>query len=182
MPPRGFKNFFRATPGQKGRCAGPQTSDAVPASLVDGTPGGLKADLIALLGTGNVLHRAIDLVRYASDASPYRLVPQVVVLPRTTDDVVKLFRYCRETGRHATFRAAGTSLNGQSQSDDILIDVRRHWYGGKVEDDGRRVRARPGMILGHINSLLERHGRRLGPDPASSHACTIVGVIADHAA
>jgi hypothetical protein len=56
----------------------------------------------------------------------------------------KLFRYCRETGRHATFRAAGTSLNGQSQSDDILIDVRRHWYGGKVEDDGRRARARPG--------------------------------------
>jgi D-lactate dehydrogenase len=126
------------------------------ASLVDGTPGDLKADLIARLGKEKVLHRAIDLV-HASDASPYRLVPQVVVLPRTTDDIVKLFRYCRETGRHATFRAAGTSLNGQSQSDDILIDVRRHWYGGKGEDDGRRVRARPGMILGHINSLLERH-------------------------
>ena len=51
----------------------------------------------------------------------------------------------------------------------------------KVEDDGRRVRARPGMILGHINSMLERHGRRLGPDPASSHACTIGGVIANNA-
>ena len=62
-----------------------------------------------------------------------------MVLPRTTDDIVKLFRYCRETGRHATFRAAGTSLNGQSLSDDILIDVRRHWYGAKVEDAGRRV-------------------------------------------
>src|ERR1700761_4257188 len=99
-------------------------------------------------------------------------------MPRTTDDIVKLFRYCRETGRHATFRAAGTSLNGQAQSDDILIDVRRHWYGGKVEDAGQRVRARPGMILSHINSLLERHGRRLGPDPASLHACTIGGAIA----
>jgi D-lactate dehydrogenase len=108
-------------------------------------------------------------------------VPQAVVLPRTTDDIVRLFRYCRETGRHATFRAAGTSLNGQSQSDDILIDVRRHWYGGEVEDAGRRVRARPGMILGHINTMLERHGRRLGPDPASSHACTIGGVIANNA-
>src|ERR1700734_1720221 len=100
---------------------------------------------------------------------------------RTTDDIVRLFRYCRETGRHATFRAAGTSLNGQSLSDDILIDVRRHWYGGQVEDNGRRVRARPGMILGHMNSLLEPHGRRLGPDPASGHACTIGGVIANNA-
>lgn len=175
------RKLFSANPARIGRFDGPPASDAVPASLVDGTPSDLKAGLIALLGKENVLHRAIDLVRYASDASPYRLVPQVVVLPRTTDDIVKLFRYCRETGRHATFRAAGTSLNGQSQSDDVLIDVRRYWYGGKVEDDGRRVRVRPGMILGHVNSLLERHGRRLGPDPASAHACTIGGVIANNA-
>src|SRR5277367_6819541 len=176
-----IRKLFSANPARIGRFDGPPTSDAVPASLVDGTPGDLRADLIALLGKENVLHRAIDLVRYASDASPYRLVPQVVVLPRTTDDIVKLFRYCRETGRHATFRAAGTSLNGQSQSDGILIDVRRHWSGGTVEDDGQRVRVRPGMILGHINSMLEQHGRRLGPDPASAHACTIGGVIANNA-
>src|SRR5580765_8227975 len=175
-----LSKLFSANPARIGRFDGPPTSDAVPASLVDGTPGDLKADLIALLGKENVLPRALDLVRYASDASPYRLIPQVVVLPRTTDDVVKLFRYCRETGRHATFRAAGTSLNGQSQSDDILIDVRRHWYGAKPEDDGRRVRARPGMILGHVNAMLGRYGRRVGPDPASSAACTIGGVIANN--
>jgi D-lactate dehydrogenase len=162
------------------RCDGPPKKDAVPASLVDGTPDGLKADLIALLGKQNVLHRAIDLVRFASDASPYRLVPQVVVQPRTTDDIVRLFRYCRENGRHATLRAAGTSLNGQSQSDDILIDVRRHWYGAKVEEGGRRVRARTGIILGHVNAMLARYGRRVGPDPASSSACTIGGVIANN--
>ena len=172
--------LFSAKPARIGRYDGPPTCDAVPASLVDGTPADLKADLIALLGKANVFDRAIDLVRYASDASPYRLIPQVVVLPRTTDDIVKLFQYCRENGRHATFRAAGTSLNGQSQSDDILIDVRRHWYGAKVEDDGRQVRARPGVILGHVNAMLARYGRRLGPDPASSHACTIGGVIANN--
>src|SRR6476661_6515407 len=172
-----MRKFFSLNPARMGRFDGPPVCDAVPASMIEGSPGDLKADLIDLLGKASVFHRAIDLVRYASDASPYRLVPQVVVLPRTTDDIVKLFRYCRENGRHATFRAAGTSLNGQSQSDDILIDVRRHWNGGKVEDDGRRVRVRPGMILGQ----LEPHGRRLGPDPASSHACTIGGVIANNA-
>ena len=175
------RKLLSANPARIGRFDAPPMSDAVPASLVDGTSARLKSELTALLGKENVLHRAIDLVRYASDASPYRLVPQVVVLPRTTEDIVRLFRYCRETGRHATFRAAGTSLNGQSQSDDILIDVRRHWNGGKVEDGGQRVRVRPGMILGHINSMLEPHSRRLGPDPASSHACTIGGVIANNA-
>ena len=175
-----MRKLFSVNPARIGRFEASPKCDAVSASLVGGTPGDLKAELIALLGKQNVFHRAIDLVRYASDASPYRLIPQVVVLPRTTDDIVKLFRYCRENGRHATFRAAGTSLNGQSLSDDILIDVRRHWYGAKVEDDGRRVRARPGMILGHVNAMLGRYGRRVGPDPASSHACTIGGVIANN--
>ena len=175
-----MRKLFSANPARIPRCDGPPKSDAVPASLVDGTPGGLKADLIALLGKQNVLHRAIDLVRFASDASPYRLIPQAVVQPRTTDDIVKLFRYCRAHGRHATLRAGGTSLNGQSQSDDILIDVRRHWYGAQLEDGSRRVRARPGMILGHVNAMLGRYGRRLGPDPASSNACTIGGVIANN--
>jgi D-lactate dehydrogenase len=117
---------FSANPARIGRFDGPATSDTVPASLVDGTPGDLRADLTALLGKDKVLNRAIDLIRYASDASPYPLVPQVVVPLKTTADIVTLFRYCRSNRRHATFRAPGTSLNAQSQSDDILIDVRRH--------------------------------------------------------
>src|SRR6266478_5150303 len=57
-----IKKLFSANPARIGRFDGPPTSDAVPASLVDGTPGDLKSDLIALLGKENVLHRAIDLV------------------------------------------------------------------------------------------------------------------------
>jgi len=157
------------------------TEDRVPEELASGTPQGLRQALSALIGADQVLHRAIDLVRYASDASPYRLIPQVVVTPRTIDDIVALLNYCGENGHHATFRAAGTSLCGQSQSDDILIDVRRHWYGMSIEDRGLALRARPGVILGHARTFLRRHGRRLGPDPASIDACTIGGVIANNA-
>src|SRR6202050_4402186 len=104
-----MRKLFSASPARMPRCDGPPKNDAVPASLVDGTPGGLRADLIALLGKHNVLHRAIDLVRFASDASPYRLVPQVVVQPRTNDDIVKLFRYCRDNARHPSPGAAQTA-------------------------------------------------------------------------
>jgi len=167
-------------PQKIGRPPGPAFADAVPEALLKGTPEALKRDLIGLLGPTQVKTRLIDLVRYASDASPYRLTPQVVVLPRTVEEVVKVLAYCRRNGRHATFRSAGTSLNGQSQSDDILIDVRRHWSGGKVEAEGRLIRARPGLILAHANAMLARYGRKLGPDPASGGACTIGGVIANN--
>src|SRR6202167_2662731 len=164
-----------------GRPAVPSQDDAVEVARAEGTPAALKNDLIQLLGKDQVLHRISDLVRYASDASPYRYLPQVVVLPRTVDDVRAILAYCIRTGRHATFRAGGTSLNGQSQSDDILIDVRRHWAGMAAEDGGARLRARPGTILGHANAILRPLGRRLGPDPASADVATIGGVIANNA-
>ena len=164
-----------------GRPAGPAQGDAVDPARAEGTPAALKSDLIQLVGQDQVLHRISDLVRYASDASPYRYLPQVVVVPRTIDDVRAILAYCARTGRHATFRAGGTSLNGQSQSDDILIDVRRHWAGLVVEDGGARLRARPGTILGQANAVLRRVGRRLGPDPASADVATIGGVIANNA-
>ncbi len=168
-------------PSRIGRPEGPEQTDAVPPELLHGSPRKLRDDLVALLGEDRVLHRLIDLVRYASDASPYRMIPQIVVMPRTAAEIAKILAYCRQERRHATFRAAGTSLNGQSQSDDILIEVRRHWNGGKVEANGLRLRAKPGLILAHANAMLAPHGRKLGPDPASNHACTIGGVIANNA-
>jgi D-lactate dehydrogenase len=168
-------------PSKIGRPDGPAMADAVPDELVNGTPAELRGDLVALLGKDRVLHRLIDLVRYASDASPYRMTPRVVVVPRTIDEVAKVMAYCRQKGLHATFRAAGTSLNGQSQSDDVLIDVRKYWGGGAVENGGSRLRAKPGLILAHANAMLQRYGRKVGPDPASGHACTIGGVIANNA-
>src|SRR6204780_5374927 len=163
------------------RPPGPAQDDAVDPGRVDGTAAALRSDLIQLIGPEQVLHRISDLVRYASDASPYRYLPQVVVLPRTIDDVRAILGYCTGPGGHATFRAGGTSLNGQSQSDDILIDVRRHWAGMAAEDGGARLRARPGTILNHANAILKPLGRRLGPDPASADVATIGGVIANNA-
>src|ERR1700691_3466639 len=164
-----------------GHPPGQPAEDRFPDELFSGTRRELREALSKLVGTNQVLYRAIDLVRYASDASPYRLIPQVVAAPRTIDDVVVLLKYCRENGRHATLRAAGTSLCGQAQSDDILIDVRKHWYGMSFDERSLALRVRPGVILGHASAYLRRHGRRLGPDPASIDACTIGGVVANNA-
>jgi len=154
--------------------------DRAPDALARGTPAALAADLVALVGREQVLTRPIDLVRYASDASPYRMFPQAVVVARTVDDVRSVLAYARGKRIPVTFRAAGTSLSGQAQGDGILVDVRRHWGGVAVEDGARRLRARPGTILSRANLALAPHGYRLGPDPASAAACTIGGVIANN--
>ncbi len=155
-------------------------NDRVPDELASGTPEPLRSELIELLGPDRVLTRVIDLVRYASDASPYRLLPKAVVMARDANDVAKLFAYSRASKIPLTFRAGGTSLNGQSQSDGILVDVRRHWTGVEVLDDGARARVKPGTVLGHANRVLWPHGRKLGPDPASTDIACIGGVLANN--
>ncbi|MFD5394089.1 FAD-binding and (Fe-S)-binding domain-containing protein [Streptomyces sp. NPDC127097] len=155
--------------------------DRVAGPRAAGTPEPLRGDLIALLGPDKVLHSLSDLVRYASDASPYRFVPQVVVVAEDLDDISAVFSYAHGKGRKVVFRAAGTSLNGQAQGEDILVDVRRHWTGIEVLDGGARARIRPGTTVLRANTTLARYGRLLGPDPASAVACTLGGVVANNA-
>jgi D-lactate dehydrogenase len=154
--------------------------DRAPESLAGGAAQPLRNDLEALLGADRVLARASDIVRYASDASPYRLLPQAVVMAREVGDVGKILAYGRENDVPVVFRGGGTSLNGQGQSDGILVDVRRHFGGVAVEDDGALARVKPGTVLGHANRVLAPHGRKLGPDPASTDIATVGGVIANN--
>ncbi|MFF5426811.1 MULTISPECIES: FAD-binding and (Fe-S)-binding domain-containing protein [unclassified Streptomyces] len=155
--------------------------DRIPGLLAKGTPRRLREELTELLGPEKVLTGLSDLVRYASDASPYRFLPQVVVVAEDVDDVSAVLSYARGKGREVVFRAAGTSLNGQAQGEDILVDVRRHWASTEVLDGGARVRCGPGTTVVRANAALAPHGRVLGPDPASAVACTLGGVVANNA-
>src|ERR1700734_4538110 len=102
--------FLSADPKLLGRPDVPPCSDAVDEELIGGTPEEHKGELIEILGEDVVRHRISDLVRYASDASPYRYIPKVIVQPKNIDQVAAIFRYCVRENRHATFRAGGTSL------------------------------------------------------------------------
>ncbi len=155
-------------------------ADRAPDWVAAGTPEPLRSSLTAALGADRVQTRALDLVKYASDASPYRSIPKAIALPRDIEDVSRLFEWASRTGNPLVFRAGGTSLNGQTQTDSVLVDARRHWQRARVEDGGARARAQPGIVLGHVNRLLARHGRKLGPDPASSDIACVGGVVANN--
>jgi D-lactate dehydrogenase len=154
--------------------------DRAPDEIAAGVAQPLRGELEALLGADRVLSSAGDIVKYASDASPYRLFPRAVVMAHDASDVAKVLAYGREKGIPVTFRAGGSSLNGQGQSNGILVDVRRHFGGVAVEEDGALARVKPGTVLGHANRVLAPHGRKLGPDPASTDIACVGGVVANN--
>ncbi|MEX1219086.1 MAG: FAD-binding and (Fe-S)-binding domain-containing protein, partial [Solirubrobacterales bacterium] len=159
---------------------GEAARDRAPDWVAEGTPEPLRSQLVELFSKEQVLSRASDIIRYASDASPYRMLPRAVVMAKSDADIGKVLAFGRKQGIGVTFRAGGSSLNGQSQSEGILVDVRRHFGGIKVFDEGRSVSVAPGAMMADVNRVLNPYGFRLGPDPASLEIATVGGVVANN--
>ena len=140
----------------------------------------LKQQLSSLIPEQRILTKPIERYAYANDASIYRLIPQAVVHPASVEEIRSLFRFSQENHVSLTFRAAGTSLSGQSISDGLLLVVSRHWGKAKVEEDGLLIRSQPGVVGGQLNAMLKPYGRRIGPEPASIDAAMLGGILANN--
>ncbi|WP_292876336.1 FAD-binding oxidoreductase, partial [Microbacterium sp.] len=132
------------------------------------------------LACAHVGTRATDRLAGAHDASHYLLTPQAVAIAEDVAEVSRLLAASRAQRVPVTFRSGGTSLSGQAGTDGVLIDTRRNFRRIDVLDGGLRVRVQPGATVRAVNARLVRHGRKLGPDPASEIACTIGGVVANN--
>jgi D-lactate dehydrogenase len=140
----------------------------------------IKKQLSSIIPEGRILTNPIERYAYANDASFFRLIPQAVIQPVSVDEIRALFRFSQNKHISLTFRAAGTSLSGQSITDGLLAVVSRHWGRLQVEESGRRVRSQPGVVGGQLNAFLKPYGRRIGPDPASIDAAMLGGILANN--
>lgn len=141
----------------------------------------IALQLSRFMESSRILTRAIDRIAFASDASFYRQIPQVVVQPVNIQEVRVLFAFGRQNKVPLTFRAGGTSLSGQSITDGILVDIGWHWRTGSAEENGRLLRAQPGVTGQQANNLLRPYASKLGPDPASIHVAQIGGILSNNA-
>jgi FAD/FMN-containing dehydrogenase/Fe-S oxidoreductase len=119
---------------------------------------------------------------YSSDASNYRVVPQVVAFPRDTGDILAAAEVSRRTGTPLTTRGAGTSIAGNAAGPGIVLDTSRHL--GRILDldpEARTARVEPGVILASLQAAAAPHGLRFGPDPSTQSRATLGGMIGNNA-
>ena len=140
----------------------------------------IQTALNGFVSPERVLVRPIELIAWASDASFYRMIPKAVIQTQGLEEIRALFTFSRETRIPMTFRAAGTSLSGQSITDGLLVEVARNWRELWVEDGGKRIRLQPGVLGGRANQALSLYSAKIGPDPASIATCTIGGILANN--
>ena len=124
-----------------------------------------------------------ELRRFAwgTDAGFYRLVPKIVIRSSNEKEVSKILEAASKFDVPVTFRAAGTSLSGQSVSDSVLIVAGKNWERYKVSEDASEITLEPGIVGARVNAILKPYGRKFGPDPASIGCCMVGGIVMNNA-
>lgn len=133
------------------------------------------------LAAGQILLDPLSRHAFAHDASPYLLIPQGVVIVETEGEMLAVLRCAAKYQVALTFRAAGTSLEGQAQSDSVLVVLGQGWRHYSVLEAGEKIRLQSGVIGSEANLFLAPFARRLGPAPLSLQAAKIGGIAATNA-
>jgi len=124
------------------------------------------------------LHR----LAWGTDASFYSMVPKVVVRASSEAEVQAVLNTASEMGLPVTFRAAGTSLSGQSLSDSILLVAGKSWEGYRLLDEqAHAIALQPGLVGARVDEILKPYHRYLPTDPASKNSAMIGGIVANNA-
>ena len=118
---------------------------------------------------------------WGTDASFYRQIPKVVIRSDGEAEISKIVQLCKKHKCPFTFRAAGTSLSGQSCTDSVLIVAGKHWEKYELAADKESIKLQPGIVGGRVNQILKPYGRVFPPDPASIGSAMVGGIVVNNA-
>lgn len=125
---------------------------------------------------------------FSTDGSVFTVTPQMVVYPRSTDDIRKIARFSwqlAERGKAVpiTARGGGSDQAGAALGSGIMLAFPAH-LNKLLELDTKKniARVQPGINYRNFQDTIKTHGRFLPPYPSSIDFATIGGAVANNAA
>jgi len=141
-------------------------------------------NLIDKLGAANVLHEKEDLLTFGYDATPeIQLLPDVVVFPTESEQVVAIVNFAREEGLPIVPRGSGTGLSGGSVAAQggIVLCLTRLNRILEIDEENLTATAQAGVVTLDFFNALSAKGLFYPPDPGSQKISTLGGNIAEDA-
>ncbi|MEC9308978.1 MAG: FAD-binding oxidoreductase, partial [Chloroflexota bacterium] len=128
--------------------------------------------------SGEVRFDPFSRVLYSTDASIYQMEPVGVVIPKNVEDVVAVMELARDNKVPILPRAGGTSLAGQCVNHAIVMDFSKYMNQLiEVNQEEHWAKVQPGIVLDHLNKLLQPYNLQYAPDPTTaSRACVGGGI------
>ena len=134
-----------------------------------------------VVGSDAVLSNHADLIVYECDGFVIeKNSPDVVVFPRTTEQVSEIVKLCNTAGVPFLPRGAGTSLAGGCLpvGGGVMIVLTRMKEILEINIRDRYAVVQPGVVNVWLTNALKGSGYHYAPDPSSQGACTIGGNVA----
>jgi len=144
---------------------------------------GLAPTLAPLLPEGAVITDRQRLRTYECDGlAQYAVVPALVVLPETAEQVATVVRACAEHRIPFVARGSGTGLSGGAlpHADGVLIVLSRMRDILEIDRDNQRAVVEPGVINLQLSRATQTGGYYYAPDPSSQQVCSIGGNVAEN--
>jgi glycolate oxidase len=143
----------------------------------------LVEELVRALGPKSVLTRPEDLLMYEYDGSIETAQPDVVVFPRSTEQVVRIVNAARRHQAPITGRGSGTGLSGGSlaKQGGIVMCFSRMNRILELDLENQRAVVQPGVVNLDLTRAVEHARLHFAPDPSSQKSCTIGGNVAENA-
>ncbi len=148
----------------------------------------LKREIIEklreIVGEDDILTDPEDLEAYSYDATTsWAHLPDVVVFPRTTEEVSEILKLANENLIPVTPRGAGTNVSGGSVPimGGIVLCTTKMNRIVKIDKENLVAVVEPGVVLQEFNIALAKEGLFYPPDPQSFLAATIGGTVAENA-
>ena len=138
-------------------------------------------DISRFIPQDRIFTDALHRLAWGTDAGFYRLIPLIVVNSIDDDEVFEMIYLADRYNIPVTFRAAGTSLSGQSISDSVLIIAGKGWDHYELSPDHEQIYLEPGIIGQRVNEILAPYGRKFAPDPASIKSAMVGGIVMNNA-
>lgn len=136
--------------------------------------------LKAIVGAQYVFVDEESLSKYAHDETEnLHFPPEVVVKPRTTDEISSIMKLCNEIRIPVTPRGAGTGLAGAALADKggVLLSTERLNTILNIDERNHQVTTEPGVITEVLMEEVKKLGLFYPPDPSSRGSCFIGGNI-----
>lgn len=140
--------------------------------------------LKAVVGDVGVTVDETDLLVYECDAlALFKHKPDVVVFPKSTEEVSAIVRLANEFGIPFLPRGAGTGLSGGALAAEggILIELQRMNRILAIDIENRLAVLQPGVVNLDVSNRVAPYGLYYAPDPSSQVACSIGGNVAENA-
>lgn len=147
----------------------------------------LKEDALSSLETlfdkRQLITDPVELLTYELDAGLNRGLPEGVVFPQSSEDVVRLARWAARQRIPLVARASGTGLSGGAvpSQGGIVVSFARMNRILEMDEADRLALVEPGVINLTLDTKARNRGFYFPPDPASQRVSAIGGNIAENA-